>query len=498
MRRALALASLSLLVAAVPATAGPAPPLSHKGTWITDAQRRVVILHGVNMVYKRPPYHPRAIGFNAADARFLRRHGFNNVRLGVIYAAVEPLPGRYDTGYLRRIKATQRLLARNRIFSMIDFHQDQYNEQFEGEGWPDWAVYDDGFPTEPTPGFGPTYFVSPGLNQAFNNFWLNRDAPDGIGLQDHYAAAWRHVARRFRSQRYVMGYDLINEPWPGSQWPTCTHPEGCPSFERDFLAPMQAKAMRAIRRVDRRRLIWYEPVVTTQAGPEYWVPNPTEDPRAGMSFHVYCVAAVVDAYYSGLSDQSCDQVDVIAMANGVERAEANGDAMVLSEFGATDDPAVITRIVDLADTHALSWQWWHYCGCNDPTTAGPGDKQAIVRNPQRAPRGRNVIRDKLRLIERPYPQAVAGTPERFSFNRERRVFRLVYSTGRARANGEPGRPLPRRRLTEVYVPRIHYRGGYSVRVEGAEVVSGPHSRILKLRRHGGADRVSVRVKPERG
>ena len=98
-RRALALALLCLLAAA-PAGARAAAPPGRAGRWITDAQGRVLILHGLNMVYKRPPYAPDAIGFGADDARFLAADGFNAVRLGVIYAAVEPPPGVYDDAYL--------------------------------------------------------------------------------------------------------------------------------------------------------------------------------------------------------------------------------------------------------------------------------------------------------------------------------------------------------------------------------------------------------------
>ena len=46
-----------------------------------------------------------------------------------------------------------------------------------------------------------------------------------------------------------MGYDLFNEPWPGSQWPTCANVNGCPAFEQESLAPMQQKAIDAIREV---------------------------------------------------------------------------------------------------------------------------------------------------------------------------------------------------------------------------------------------------------
>ena len=70
------------------------------------ARGRVVILHGINMVYKVPPYRPSAIGFGADDAAFLRRYGFNTVRLGVIYKGGRaPSPGRYDDAYLRADRA---------------------------------------------------------------------------------------------------------------------------------------------------------------------------------------------------------------------------------------------------------------------------------------------------------------------------------------------------------------------------------------------------------
>src|SRR4051794_34693807 len=161
MKRGLLIALTASLVLAAPATAaGPVPPLGHEGRWITDAHGRVVFIHAVNMVYKRPPYYPKAVGFGADDARFLRRHGFNGVRLGVIYKGVEPKPGQYRDGYIRHISDTQRTLARNGVFSLIDFHQDLYNEKFQGEGWPNWAVRDDGLPN-PRNGFPNNYFTNP-------------------------------------------------------------------------------------------------------------------------------------------------------------------------------------------------------------------------------------------------------------------------------------------------------------------------------------------------
>ena len=476
-----------VLGGAAAAAASPAPPLGHEGRWLVDADGRAVILHGVNMVYKRPPYHPAAAGFDGPDARFLARHGFNNVRLGIIYAGLEPQPGAYDRRYLRRIRETQELLARHRIYSLLDFHQDLYNERYTGEGWPEWAVLDDGLPAEPTTGFPTTYVSSPGLNQAFNSFWSNRTGPGGIGLQDRYAAAWRLVAGRFRREPWVMGYDFLNEPWPGSVWPTCANTAGCPLFESQTLAPFHERMISAVRAVDRRHLVWYEPVVTTQFGTEYTHPD-TGDERAGMSFHVYCLAGAVPI--PGLPNLTCPTLEELSMTNANERADLNGDTLLLSEWGATDDPQVIERMAALADRQMVSWQWWHYCNCEDPTTSGAGDRQALVSDPAKPPRGENLLREKLALVERPYPQAVAGTPLSYGFGPDARRFELAYSTA-APAGGR----LPREVPTEVFVPRLHYRGGYSVRVRGARVVSEPGARVLKLRRARGATTVEVAVTP---
>ena len=47
------------------------------GRWMIDAQGRVVVLHGVNMVTKRAPNLPSDVGFGADDAAYLSSEGFN-------------------------------------------------------------------------------------------------------------------------------------------------------------------------------------------------------------------------------------------------------------------------------------------------------------------------------------------------------------------------------------------------------------------------------------
>jgi endoglycosylceramidase len=478
------LPALILLALAAPAAAAPELPLGHAGRWITDAQGRVVILQGYNMVYKRPPYAPDAIGFGADDAKFLAREGYNTVRVGIIYKALEPAPGVYDEAYLDRIVKTVDTLGRQGIVSLVDFHQDMYNERFQGEGWPDWAVFDDGLPAEPKRGFSTNYLVMPALQRAYDNFFANVEGPGGVGILDRYVAALRHVAQRFRRNDNVMGYDLMNEPWPGMAWQDCINPSGCPASDAKLHA-FSAQAIAAIREVDRRHLIFYEPWVLFNFGGGTSI-GPFEDSKLGMSFHAYCLSA-------GGSDSNdgCDSADDMVAANADAHAERTGDALLLTEFGATQNPSILTAVVERYERHMVGWQEWHYCGCEDPTTTGSGDKQAIVLDPAKPPRGKNLAAKTLKILTRPHPRAVAGTPLAYDFDAARTTFTLRWTPTRASGHGR----FAAGAVTEVRIPRRQYPRGYVATAQGARVVSKRNGPVLRLAAAKGVGEASVVVSP---
>jgi endoglycosylceramidase len=495
---AVAFATLAAILFAPAAMAAPTAPLSHSGRWITDAKGRVAILHGVNMVTKVPPYAPSAQGFGDDDAAFLQRNGFNTVRLGVIYKGVEPSPGSYDDGYLNSIATTEADLASHGMFSQLDFHQDMYNERFQGEGWPDWAVQDDGLPN-PTLGFPNNYFGNLALIRAFDHFWANDPGPGGVGLQDRYAAAWGHVASRFASARHTVGFDLLNEPWPGTPWLSCLTLNGCPAFDTGTMGAFYRRVFDRIRAVEDQKIIWYEPNVLFNFGADTNIPA-LGDRAAGLSFHFYCSPGLATPPYNLAS---CDEQDDHVLANADKRAQATGDALMLSEFGATDDLATIRSNVKLADRHMVSWQYWHYCECRDPTTTGTGT-QAIVVDPSQPPSGANVKQAKLDVLAEPYPQVVAGTPTSFGFDDGTRRFTLAYST-----KGPTGKNFARRvkhlkskakarkkakfRQTQIFLGQDRYPGGYSASVNGGGIASKPRAGLLRVIACPGRRKVSVTV-----
>jgi len=479
------LGALSLLgaglvaCASAPAAGALVGPFGHAGRWITDSGGRVVVLHGLNEVYKVPPYYPGlpAFGFGDDDAAFLAANGFDAVRVGVIWKAVEPQPGRYDQGYLEQIVATVDTLARHGIVSLLDFHQDQFSERFGGEGAPDWAVLDDGQPNGPG-----GYVGNQALQRSFDHFWNNDPGPDGVGLQDRFAAAWAHVAARFRSDPAVLGYELINEPWPGTAWQPCAQPAGCPTFDAKLTA-FTRRVDAVIRTVDSRTLVFYEPNVLFTFGNDTQL-GPIGDPRAAFAFHDYCLIHA----QSG-SNAGCDAPDDLVFANALKRAAATGDAVLETEFGSTDDAGNLNAMVARADRNMVGWLEWAYSG--DSITSSPGGyTQSLVIDPSKPPTGPNVKEAKLAILARPYPQVVAGTPESWSFDPASSMFKLHYRT---RKPG--GGRFPRYAETDIAAPAVEYPGGYSVRLKGGVALSAPGRELLRVLACPGARSVTVTVKP---
>ncbi|MEC0241208.1 cellulase family glycosylhydrolase [Paenibacillus dokdonensis] len=188
---------------------------------IVDGQRVVndngqqVILSGVNLVCK-----DKEKGYvtpcNEELFAWFKDQGFNVIRLGLIWDGVEPVPGVYDDDYLGRIKQQIRWAEQHGIYVFLDMHQDLYSSLY-GDGAPAWATLPDGLPHVTGSLWSDAYLESPAVNRSLDHFWANASAADGIGLQDHYAEMWKHAAAFFADCPNIIGYDMMNEPYPGTQ-----------------------------------------------------------------------------------------------------------------------------------------------------------------------------------------------------------------------------------------------------------------------------------------
>jgi len=440
---------------------GAVAPLAAAGRWLVDALGRTVMLHGVNMVAKRAPFYPSAFGFGADDAAFLAAEGFNAVRLGVDFRGLMPTPGVIETAYIDALAETVAALAAERIFVLLDFHQDGFAPMYNGNGLPDWMAIDDGLPNPPEAVFPLYYIQNPAMQRAFESFWANRAGPGGVGLQEYFVQGVEAVATRFAGEPAVIGTELMNEPWPGADWGPCAiEADGCPLHEQNLLVPFYQRGAEALRRIG--KLVFVEPFVLFNFGMARTT-LPGTDPLSALSFHSYALDVAGE---EGV------------VANAVAAAERDRRPLICTEFGATTDPALISRITGQLEAAMVPWMFWTY-------------DEAIIAD-EHAPAGSDNLRsvEAFNALVRPYPIATNGTPTAIAFDPATRRFAFTYDTA-----GPDGESQPTWVLTVVSVPARQYPDGYAVTVSGAVVVSEPGAERLLLRTDLDAEQVSVEVVP---
>jgi endoglycosylceramidase len=456
---------------------GSLQSLGTSGGWLTNSDGQVVMLHGLNEVYKIAPGDPLASGFDDDDAAFLAENGFNAVRVGVIWSDLEPEPGVFEPTYLNSIEQTVQTLGNHGIYSIIDFHQDAYSSVFGGEGAPDWAVQTDGAANPLLP-FPYNVFFNPAEQQAWESFWSNADASNGIGLENNYSQMLEYVANAFNGNSDVAGFELMNEPSPGSSTFLSTL-LGSPFFDSQQLTPFYDQGAAAIRAVDPTTPIFFEPNVLSNAG----IPTELGTVDASntvLSFHDYCEF--------NLGPLGCIPSVNAIVGNAESYAEAHGIPAFMTEFGATSDQAAILGPMQGADQHLIGWTEWAYSGQGDITTsASPPGSESLVYNPADPLIGANVNTANLETLAEPYPQVISGTPTSYSF--ENGIFQFSYSTDEADGLGS----FPEGSQTSFAIPGVEFPDGYQVSVTGGEVFSAPNAAELVIVSSANASTVTVTV-----
>jgi endoglycosylceramidase len=506
------------------------------GQYLVDAQGRRLQLHGADLVGKcgggarpttaagspcvgpaqgpRLPYvlSPTARDpgrrFTAGDAATLARLGFDFVRLGVVWEGLEPgppgvrpndptycSPHRHGAPfarlrgaaepyrsmvvqtYLSRTDRIIRLLAAAGIRVVLDMHQDAYGSAFanpagatpwNGEGAPPWATCT-GKAEFAYPAHWIKAYLDPAVKVASHHFFANDVSGN---LQGQFARVWQAVARHYRDNANVIGFEAFNEPAdfavahfdPELQ---CFY--GGPVHEPRSCAVSGAQApatgiIGAIQRVDARHPVFYEPPISfDDNGQEtLGIVEPLRLPGLVLGFHAYGASpalVVADA----------------ALARAATRTQQrDGPALVMDEFGGSRHSEASAQTADAASLAGISWAYWSVLQLHDPTG-----------NPREALLGQQTgrpFRGKAHALAVAFPAATAGAPGPAEFNRSTGGFAYRY------------RVDPRVRApTEIELPRWAYPDGYRVQVDGAQVISGRDATVLELRAVPSAAAVTVRV-----
>lgn len=185
------------------------------GTALYDEEGNQIILNGICFICREPEN-----GYLEPDIHSLlplyANRGINCIRLGIFWDGVEPEPGKYDEKYLENIAEVMETAGQNGIYVFLDMHQDLFSRKFI-DGAPLWATLDEGLPHPADCNIWyEAYIKSSAVIRTADNFWANKPAADGVGLIDHYADMWRHIARRFKGYSNLLGLEPMNEPYMGS------------------------------------------------------------------------------------------------------------------------------------------------------------------------------------------------------------------------------------------------------------------------------------------
>jgi endoglycosylceramidase len=244
--------SLSLLPLACCAPSPPASRLDAScgllavaGPVLRDACGRTRLFRGVNAVQKGWPWLPETHAFSPftslapPDYPFLRSWGVNALRLGAMWPGWEPAIGVHNASYLTALADVVAAAGAGAgIYSLLDAHQDALSGAFCGEGVPDqyavqWAAGSQPFPMPLLPaGFPPNasspaptaaqcasidwtaVYFSSAAGRAFDVLY------NGAQARAAFGAFWGNVSSTFAQRRpdadpWVLGYELLNEPWAG-------------------------------------------------------------------------------------------------------------------------------------------------------------------------------------------------------------------------------------------------------------------------------------------
>jgi endoglycosylceramidase len=490
------------------ASGTPSFMTSPGGPYIYDSQNRIVLLHGVNVVYKHPPYvaYPDAgqpWNIDANDAARMRALGFNMVRLGIEWQALEPGTGGPNQPqvctpgapgdphefnkaiadqYLAHVAATVKLLSRYGIYALLDMHQDVYNTLFRGEGAPNWAVCTDNLPIVPKGGRWSNNYSNATLLIAATHFWHN----DVVGnLQGQFDLVWKTVADYFKNDPWVVGYDPYNEPFSTqtqlASGSTFTGNLECFYTGKDhtgFLAngtsplicPSDVPAnglIPSIRSVDRRHPIFTEPDI-------YWVTGGNKPSQLGpmpfsnivFNFHDYCGARSpvtgdpTDLLKCLQAEETMAAEQDITRLSMASAAQPDGPAIFMSEFGASTSVSLIGFDTEWAGINLVGWSYWAWKYYDDPT--GSSAEGLVL------PDGNYT--GIVSVLSRTYPQETAGTVSANLFNPFTGAFSMIY-TPSAAAQGP---------TVIAIAAQQHYPTGWCAAVRDGRITSKPGASHLTV------------------
>lgn len=426
-----------------------------------DDKGRERIFNGVNYVFKgEKPQEDGVVHFiNPLDdetLRLLRAKGVNILRLGMTWAGIEPKMGEYNTVYLDEVKDVIDRAKKFDIYVYLDWHQDLYSGfgLGVGDGAPAWACLTNKKMKKPKFIWAEGYFFGGAVWDCFDAFWHN--APlEGRGIRDRFCDMLQYTVKSLSACDNIMGYDVLNEPYPGSDGgklfctlvsravftlalnpkvdriklikdltsgevmnalsvidnPAVYHAvidsaeRILKTFDTGVYYDFIRAAGQAIRSVTDKGVLFFENSYYSNLGIPCNVPHVVyKDGKReeNLVFAPHGYDLTVDTPLT--NEASAARVDFI-FDEHLRKQNRMGLPVLVGEWGGMvaggEKYPALEHLIAKFDENKWSQTYWHY--------------------------SRNILESKIfDILSRPYPQAVAGKIESYGYDREKKEFTLRY------------------------------------------------------------------------
>ncbi|MFI5683272.1 endoglycosylceramidase [Streptomyces sp. NPDC051636] len=470
---AVVLAGFLTVAGAWPAAATPSGSLWFDGTSLTvrngrftDGQGREIVLRGYNVSGETKLEENSGLPFaSVADARksatALRALGGGNaVRFLLSWAHAQPVRGQVDTAYLAAATDRIRAFLDAGIRVYPDFHQDLYSRHlfdagswYTGDGAPKWAVDAGSYPKESCGiclFWGQNITQNAAVTKAQYDFWHNAH-----GVQDAFLATAQttmsYLVQHLTGAEFagVAGFDPYNEPYAG----TYASGQTSRTWERDLLWPfyqkfrarMDAAGWQGKPALVEPNLFWNSDI-HSQKQEGGLLDAGTLGPRYVFNTHFYDQKAISGILMWGKAGDGQYATDFAGVR---DRASAARSTALVSEFGhplsgtvADKAPTVLKAMYQALDSRLPGSGWW-----SDPASSGPvlsgtqwqwdiyhsrhhelmnGNRDKVLTSGDAwndedlsAVRldasGAVQLRQDVRLLDRIYPSATAGSTLAFTY-----------------------------------------------------------------------------------
>mgnify|MGYP000293501178 FL=1 len=212
-----------------------------------DEYGRTLIFHGASLYTNDDPGGYTRYNSNSAK-RLINEWGLNSVRLFWNWNAIEPDSAVFAPDKLDSIVKVVETFTDEGIYVVLAVNGTATSSQDKLRGtWQ--APYGNAQDIPSLPGN-----ANPAAQEATRRFW---DYKKYAYLQDEFIKASKHIAERLKNNPYVLGYDIINEPWGDGVISTVLNT----NLESQLLPLFYQKYISEMRKIEPDKYIFFEPSV---------------------------------------------------------------------------------------------------------------------------------------------------------------------------------------------------------------------------------------------